>query len=286
MKKKIHFFSLFTFLFFFCQNIQGQLPDFSFVDTKGHEHSLFQYLQDGNLVILESFYTTCGNCIDFAPTLQEIYEENGTNQENVIVLTLEVQNASDGEIDAWKSNLSTNIPACGGDGVWNYWGDHIYSLIGGAFTQVLVLQPNISNVTEHEVIFTGTGMNSTKTAELRAVIEGFRLDNVEDTMVADIDTLLPTTVMELVDKSPVEIQVFPNPIQSQTMLYVTTQNQQQPIDLILFDLKGQQLDFRKTIQYPQASNQILLDLPNLPTSTYILQISQGGFIKQQKIFVQ
>lgn len=285
MKKTLLFFLFFTFLPSFCQNLQAQLPDFSFTDTKGHDHNLFQYLQDGKLVILECFYTTCGNCIDFAPTLQEIYEENGVNEEDVIVLTFEVQNASDSEIDAWKNNLDTNIPACGGNDVWNYWGDHVYSLIGGAFTQVLVLQANISNVTEHEIIFTGMGMDSEKTAELRTVIETFKLANEIDTTV--VDTLLPPpTAIDVINKALIDIQIVPNPIQSQTTLYLTTQNQQDPIDLVLFDLKGQQLDFYRTIQYPQESNQILLDLPNLPTSTYILQISQGGFVEQRKIFVK
>lgn len=59
-------------------------PDFTVVDQNGQTHTLSDY--KGKVVFLNFWATWCPPCKQELPHIQEIYEEYGKNQENVIVL--------------------------------------------------------------------------------------------------------------------------------------------------------------------------------------------------------
>ena len=43
--------------------IGNPAPDFTVTDTHGEEHNLYSYLENGKVVVLDFFYTTCTPCI-------------------------------------------------------------------------------------------------------------------------------------------------------------------------------------------------------------------------------
>lgn len=59
-------------------------PDFTVVDQNGQTHTLSDY--KGKVVFLNFWATWCPPCKQELPHIQEIYEEYGKNEENVIIL--------------------------------------------------------------------------------------------------------------------------------------------------------------------------------------------------------
>ena len=64
---------LFALIFCFFQlaanaQIGNTAPDFTATDTHGETHTLYDYLEDGKIVVLDFFYTTCGPCQFYTPT--------------------------------------------------------------------------------------------------------------------------------------------------------------------------------------------------------------------------
>lgn len=106
MKELIHFLSLFLFTLI-SLNTQAQLPDGSIVpdftgtDIDGVEHQLYDYLDQGYVVIVDVSATWCGPCWDFAITgvLDEAYELHGPDgTQEIMALFIEADistNAAD-----------------------------------------------------------------------------------------------------------------------------------------------------------------------------------------------
>ena len=59
-------------------------PDFTLLDQYGAEHSLSDY--EGKVLFLNFWTTWCGYCVQEMPHIQELYEEYGENQEDVVIL--------------------------------------------------------------------------------------------------------------------------------------------------------------------------------------------------------
>jgi len=86
----------FTYLLFiiFTVNIaQAQVPldtaiNFSVKDIHGTTIELFSLLDEGNLVVIDFFSTSCGPCSQYAPDFQTSYEDFGENYGNVFFLSI------------------------------------------------------------------------------------------------------------------------------------------------------------------------------------------------------
>lgn len=87
-------------------------PDFTLVDQNGVEHKLSDY--QGKTVFLNFWATWCPPCRDEMPDIQEIYEEYGLNEEDLVVLgvanpkTDENPNNQDGTIEEVTQFLKDN----------------------------------------------------------------------------------------------------------------------------------------------------------------------------------
>jgi peroxiredoxin len=77
--------------------IAQDAPDFTFTDTEGNTHSLYETLDEGKVVLLDFFFVDCPPCIDLVPEIESIIEDfEGT--------TLEVWAMSDRDSDAYISS--------------------------------------------------------------------------------------------------------------------------------------------------------------------------------------
>lgn len=65
-------------------------PDFTKQDQYGNEHTLSDY--KGKVVVINFWATWCSPCRAELPDIQEVYEEYGSNQEDVIILGMTFPN--------------------------------------------------------------------------------------------------------------------------------------------------------------------------------------------------
>lgn len=61
-------------------------PDFTLIDQNGEEHTLSDYV--GKTVFLNFWATWCGPCQKEMPHIQDLYEANGKNGEDLVILTV------------------------------------------------------------------------------------------------------------------------------------------------------------------------------------------------------
>jgi len=65
---------------------QIDFPDFTHTDIQGNSHHLYDYLDDGKIVLIDIFATWCPNCVASIPGVEEIWELHGPNGDNTIVI--------------------------------------------------------------------------------------------------------------------------------------------------------------------------------------------------------
>ncbi len=113
-----------------CANmaLKGQSAiDFTFTDTNGNEHTLYEdYLDEGKVVLIDWFFVACPPCNAYAPTLQDIYEDWGEGQDDVEFFTLSNKTFdSNDDVKGYEEMHSLTNPGAGEDGgafdiFWSY----------------------------------------------------------------------------------------------------------------------------------------------------------------------
>ncbi|HOI86572.1 MAG TPA: redoxin domain-containing protein [Lentimicrobium sp.] len=88
-------------------------PDFLVKDVNSNQHNLYDYLDAGNLVVIDFFTTNCGPCQTYASHVSASYEYFGCNYGNVIVLGINWGSNND-EVRLFDSLWGANYPAVSG----------------------------------------------------------------------------------------------------------------------------------------------------------------------------
>lgn len=233
----------------------GQMADFTLPGTDGNDHNLHQYLSEGNVVVMEFFFVGCGICAGFAPTLQEIYVDNGSNADNVKIFTVNMAENTMESIESWDETHGLTMPALYGDNADDFFRDNIQTITNsGGAPQVVVLKPNTENPGESEITFINAGgLSSDKIEELKNAIEDSKIEEVNSSF-EDLDKI--------------QISVFPNP--SKDHLNIQLEEAGTYV-LSVFDLNGK---LSKQERLNNVQNKVQLN--DLEAGTYFIQITENG----------
>lgn len=72
--------------FSYSQSGLNEAEDFFVKDVNGASHTLFSYLEEGKIVVIPFFTTTCGSCNIYTPEIVESYHDFGCNEGDVFYL--------------------------------------------------------------------------------------------------------------------------------------------------------------------------------------------------------
>ena len=124
--------------------------DFSFTDTHGVTHHLYDdYLDQGKAVLVEFFFVDCPPCNSFAPTLQSLYEAWGEGTQNVEFFTLSSKDwDSNMDVEGYEIQHGLTNPGAGEDGnafyVYMLYKNGGYGpLLGSPFFMVIAPDGNV-----------------------------------------------------------------------------------------------------------------------------------------------
>ncbi len=88
-------------------------PNFTVTDTHGNTHTLYDYLEDGKVVVLDFFYTTCAPCQFYAPQVNLAYEKYGCNTADVIFMSIDYGD-TDSQVLAYDETYEIEFPSISG----------------------------------------------------------------------------------------------------------------------------------------------------------------------------
>jgi PKD repeat protein len=158
---------LIVLIFIGISNLKAQCPlteavDFTVTDIEGNEINLFSILDNGQYVVIDFFYTTCGPCQITAPKVNEAYLAFGCNNHDVFFMSMDIGD-SNAECEEFDETYGVEYPTVsgqegGGTAICNTYGI-------GAYPTVILIAPDHS-IVEQDIWPIANG------AYLISVIEG------------------------------------------------------------------------------------------------------------------
>ncbi|MBN3035109.1 MAG: redoxin domain-containing protein [Bacteroidales bacterium] len=95
--------------------VTDQVGDFTITDSEGVTWNLYQSLDQGKTVFLDLFFTTCSYCQLYAPIIEQIYQNTGAGQGNVLMWGLSPQD-NNTQINNYKTQYGITNPCAGNQG--------------------------------------------------------------------------------------------------------------------------------------------------------------------------
>ena len=226
--------------------------DFTVTDVHGNSHNLQTYLDDGKHVLIDFFFTTCGPCIASVPTLNDAYETYGSNQADLIFLSIDY-NDTDQEVLDYETTYGSLIPAASGlDGG----GNQVNSDYGiAAYPTVILIAPNGDILNQD--IFPVTEQN---------LVSAFD--------AAGIVAPPPVSVNEL-DENGTKVVAYPNPANNHAFLAFDLERNSD-VRAEVFNILGEQVAQITSTGLAAGEQVLTLPVSELNAGNYFVQLHVNG----------
>ncbi|NQX92914.1 MAG: T9SS type A sorting domain-containing protein [Flavobacteriales bacterium] len=94
----------------FAQPGTDQFPNFTYEDIDGVEHTLYDYLDNNQIVLIDVFTTWCPNCVTSLPSIEQIDEEKGAQGDGTVTILKFERDASTNNEEQWASTHNSQNP--------------------------------------------------------------------------------------------------------------------------------------------------------------------------------
>lgn len=91
------------------------IGDFTITDTEGNVLNLYDHLDQGKTVFIDLFFTTCGYCQQYSPIIEQVYQNTGAGQGNILMWGISPTD-NNAQIDAYKVQFGITNPCAGTEG--------------------------------------------------------------------------------------------------------------------------------------------------------------------------
>ncbi|MFC2101050.1 T9SS type A sorting domain-containing protein [Bacteroidota bacterium] len=266
---------LLIFLSFISFNTQAQFQvyNFNLFDTYCNNHNLHAYLSAGNAVILDFFMVSCGNCAQFAPELENIFQNFGSNTSSVKVISLEISDtATNTSISIWKQNNGSTYPTIGGHDAYLYWNDHIKPILGGTVNQIIAIIPNTSNPTNSSIPYIEIG-----------IMDSLKIQSLYNTLAT---YGYHVGINSKYDQSS-DIFLYPNPANNFLYLYSSEfgKSKNHKIYWNIYDMNGKKIRGSSLVNIDMDINRLKIPLNGLANGPYLLNYSSTYVSKMIKFHI-
>lgn len=87
--------------------------DFNVVTVHGDSVKLFEILDNGQYVLIDFFFTTCGPCIASIPDLNTLFNDYGCNSGDVFMVSID-DGDTDAQVIGYENQYGSELPAVSG----------------------------------------------------------------------------------------------------------------------------------------------------------------------------
>ena len=255
--------ALFFCFFQIASNAQigNTAPDFTATDTHGETHTLYDYLEDGKIVVLDFFFTTCGPCQFYSPQVNLAYEKYGCNTADVIFMALDWGD-TDAEVLAYDAEYEIEYPSISGvDGganaIINQYGVNSF--------------PTFYVIDSTKKIIDQIDPPTLQVFDFRFGIHGISPAECATTSIAEFDRYN-------------ELKLFPNPVNSNDLTITLPDNLFEKADLEVFSVYGKTI---AKIPVNLNGNTLQIATEQISSGTYFIRIKTlDGEAAYSGIFVK
>lgn len=243
----------------------GQTPldtalDFSVKDIHGNTIELFEILDEGKIVVIDFFSTTCGYCILYTPDFQASHEDFGENEGNVYFMKIAWGDDNAG-VAYYDSTYNLTTPSVSGS---EGGGNQVYNdYMVQATPTVIVIAPD--RVILEQQVWEPTHEN----INAAVIAAGGSLVGIDDRQAMSHPSL----------------HVFPNPARDRISVNFELENAARSA-LEVYDLMGNKVLDVPEKSLPSGQQHMEVDLIGLARGTYLLrQLINGKPAQSQRLIL-
>ena len=238
--------------------------NFTITDTEGNTYDLYETLDAGKTVFIDLFFTRCSYCQQYAPIIEEIYQNTGAGEGDILMWGIS-NDPFDTDAIIDKYNVDFDIPnPCA--------------------------RPQGGGIQAHTTIIAGQNFQGWPTYCVICPDRNMFFDAVYPPTVTGFDPFFEqcAETVSLVegpaDKNSGIIQVYPNPVKEILNLELML-NRSSRVSMEMLTLAGTSILSRE-VELKPGTNSVSIDVSILPPGYYILKISEDGiFTEARRVIV-
>lgn len=241
------------------------IPDFTVTDVDGVVHTLYEYCDAGQYVMLDFFFDTCPPCIATTPIFNELHETYGCNAGDLVCLSINDGTDSDAEVLAFEANFGgsfTHAPAVSADGNSTAV-DNLFGIV--AYPTYCLIAPD----------------------RTLAVADIWPIANLSSFTAALPASVQPQTCLLAVEENDgvSNVRMFPNPSTISTSVVFTLQYTQE-VSAIVYNVLGEKVFEYYTSAASAGAQRLDINTTNFAKGSYLMQLQVGDTRTIETLIVQ